>query len=357
LEIHAERLWRQTITARRANSRRLILPVELTLYGEPVATVFDLLGDKENDITYSVGWALAESEQFASALLEDVVPGAGSTTIDLVRLQEGMSGAGFTDIEIEAERAKKRLHLVIEAKRGYALPSAKQLTKYATRSEPPPTALLVCAEASRDFVQGKLPEKAAGVQVYYRSWGDLEQLVVEAASRSRRHVERRLLRDLSCYLRGLMTMQNVSSNLVYVVSLGGEIEDTGITFRDVVLKHDTYFCPIGGNRGGWPKEPPNYLGFRFDGKLQQVRHVEDYQVVEDDHAGFEPLKGKVDWSHERHWMFTLGPPIVPAKDVATGKLWPSHRGWIAIDLLLTCKTVAEARDKTNARLEAAGGTH
>jgi hypothetical protein len=149
-------------------------------------------------------------------------------------------------------------------------------------------------------------------------------------------------------------MQNVSSNLVYVVSLGGEIENTGISFRDVVLEHNTYFCPVGGGRGRWPKEPPNYLGFRFDGKLQQIRHVEAYRVAEDDHAGFEPLKGKVACDHERHWVFELGPPIVPNKEVRNGKLWPTHRGWIAIDLLLTRDTVAEARDETNARLEASG---
>jgi hypothetical protein len=53
-----------------------------------------------------------------------------------------------------------------------------------------------------------------------------------------------------------MTMQNTNSNLVYVVALGGEIEETGITFQEVVTDHDIYFCPVGG---GYPKEPPNYL--------------------------------------------------------------------------------------------------
>jgi hypothetical protein len=38
------------------------MSAELILYGRPVGTVFDLLGSKENDITYSLGWALAESE-------------------------------------------------------------------------------------------------------------------------------------------------------------------------------------------------------------------------------------------------------------------------------------------------------
>lgn len=42
---------------------------ELRLHGRPVGTVFDLLGEKEDDITYSLGWALAQSDALARALL------------------------------------------------------------------------------------------------------------------------------------------------------------------------------------------------------------------------------------------------------------------------------------------------
>jgi hypothetical protein len=327
------------------------MPADLTLYGQPIATVFDLLGDKENDITYSVGWALAEGEHLASTLLEDVLPNTANAALDLVKLQEGIPGSGFTDIELEAETDEGPIHLVIEAKRGYDLPSLEQLRKYAARTEPRPSALLVLAEGSQDFIYGKLPEEVQGVPVHYRSWRQIEQLVTEAANRSRRYIEKRLLRDLSRYLKGLMTMQNVLSNRVYVVSLGGEIEQTGISYRDVVVKHDTYFCPVGG---GYPKEPPNYLGFRFDGQLQQIRHVDDYRVTDDNYAGFEPLKGKVDWSPTRHWVFKLGPAIVPSKEVRTGNVYRNAAVWAAIDLLFTCETIAEARDRTKARLNEAG---
>jgi hypothetical protein len=328
------------------------MPVDLRLHGRPIGTVFDLLGTKENDITYSVGWALSQSPGLATVLIEDVLPRADEVLVDVVLLQEGVPGAGFTDIELKINESE--FHIVIEAKRGYDLPEESQLAKYATRSDPQPDLLVVMAEAPTQFVDGKLPAKVEGVDVLYRSWRELDQMVVVAATRSRSHSEKRLLRELSRYLRGLMTMQNVSSNLVYVVSLGGEIEETGISFRDVVLEHDTYFCPVGGGPGRWPKEPPNYLGFRFDGQLQEIRHVDSYRIVADDHAGFEPLAGKVSWDHERHWLFQLGPAIVPPEPVKNGKLWPTHRGWIAIDLLLTSKTVAEARDKTSARLEASG---
>jgi hypothetical protein len=38
-----------------------------------------------------------------------------------------------------------------------------------------------------------------------------------------------------------------------------------------VTVKNAYFHQIGGT---WPKEPPNYLGFRWHDRLQQIRHVE-----------------------------------------------------------------------------------
>jgi hypothetical protein len=328
------------------------MSVDLTLHGRQVGTVFDLLGDKENDITYSVGWAMAQSERLTTRFVEDLLPGVTSPAIELIQLQEGVPGSGFTDIEIKADAGKT--HLIVEAKRGYNLPGVEQLAKYATRTDPPPTMLVVMAEANADFVGDKLPAVVAGVPVEYRSWRWLDELCGNVVAASRRHAEKRLVRELSRYLRGLMTMQNVDSNLVYVVSLGKEIEGTSISPRDVVVRYDTYFCPVGGAKGGWPKEPPNYLGFRFDGRLQQIRHVDGYTVTETNYAGFEPLKGKADLGNTRRFVFALGPPIVPPVEVRTGNLYRNARAWAALDLLLTCDTVAEARDKTAARREASG---
>jgi hypothetical protein len=91
-------------------------------------------------------------------------------------------------------------------------------------------------------------------------------------------------------------MQNVTSNLVYVVSLSPrKLGGSGLSSRDIAVEHDRYFHPMGGGRGGWPKTPPNYLRFRFDGRLQQIRHVESYEVVhnaaEKGMPGFPQLQG------------------------------------------------------------------
>lgn len=76
---------------------------ELQLHGRPVNTVFDLLGDKENDITYSLGWGLANSERLTKALIDhlaaDLDDDLGST-VEAIRLQEHIPGTGYTDVEI-----------------------------------------------------------------------------------------------------------------------------------------------------------------------------------------------------------------------------------------------------------------
>ncbi len=105
---------------------------------------------------------------------------------------------------------------------------------------------------------------------------------------------------------------------------------------------------------GWPHTPPNYIGFRFDGRLQQVRHVDRYEVVTRPHDYIPEIIPQADWTDEPHFLYTLGPPIVPAKPVLNGKIWPNARLWCALDLLLTCDTISEARDKTQERMASAG---
>ena len=193
---------------------------DLTLYGRPVRTVYDLLGKKENDLTYSLGWALAQSRTFSAALLAEAFDDDALGSVCAVRLQQPVPGGGFTDIELESARAS----LVLEAKRGWDVPTLTQLTKYVTQLERSAAGrLLVVAEASAAYAASRLPATVVDVPVVYRSW---QQLVILAESTSPRatFAERRLLREFTTYLRGLVTMQNVTSNLVYVVPLGSGVQ-------------------------------------------------------------------------------------------------------------------------------------
>ena len=250
------------------------------------------------------------------------------------------------------------MHLIIEAKRGWSLSADAQLELYAPRfSAGRANAIVSMSECSPEWAVPRLPTTVgARVPVKHLSWKCVTQLADQAEAGGGQ-VEKRLLREFVRYLRGLMTMQNTTSNMVYVVSLGlSDLFDSSVSFADIVVKHNRYFHPMGGGRGGWPKEPPNYLGFRFHGRLQQIRHVEGYDVHSRPWDEVPGLTGKPKWEEGPHFFYELGPAIEPPHEVKMGKLWPSARVWAALDLLLTCDTISEARDKTNERLAAAGAS-
>lgn len=328
---------------------------EIRLHSRPVHTVFDLLGDKEDDITYSIGWGLAQSDAFAQALLAKAYGKRKVGEPTAIRLQESIRHQGRMDVEVETEE----LRLIVEAKRGWDLPTLTQLKLYVPRlkkTEPQQPMLLVIAESSAEWVAlQKLPESIEGIPVRYMSWADVASLVASTANKCRSNSEKRLLRELHRYLKGLMNMQDVSSNLVYVVSLGtGPLYPGGPSFESFITEKNICFQPVGGP-GRWPVTPANYLGFRSHGRLQQIRHVESYEIHDHPWELVYPGVGKkLGWANSPHFYYKLGPVIEPPQPVPTGGLYGNGRHWCAIDLLLTSKSVREARDKTQGRLEAAG---
>jgi hypothetical protein len=327
---------------------------ELTLQSRPIGTVFDLLGSREDDLTYSVGWGLARSESFTRAVLGEAYGDVEQGEITAIRLQENAWGSGRTDVEIETER----LHLIIEAKRGWTLPLRSQLQQYADRlnaHEERDGRIAVVAECAPYYPPVKtLPNPLDGVPVSYVSWKRIAELATSTATASRSHAEKRLLAELTSYLKGLMTMQNVTSNLVFVVLLGQDpLTWSSLTSKDTVVERGFYYHPVGGEKG-WPRTPPNYIGFRFDGHLQQIRHVDHYEVITRPHDYIPEVIPEADWSDEPHFLYTLGPPIEPAQPVPNGKIWPNARLWCALDLLLTSETIRDAVDQTRERLAAAG---
>ena len=142
-------------------------------------------------------------------------------------------------------------------------------------------------------------------------------------------------------------MQDQNSNRVYVVSLNGDTFGGETTFIEVVEKHRKYFHPVGGDRGGWPVEPPNYMGFRYDGHLQSIHHVDDYKVITD-FGPFFPNQPSA--ALDPHFLYHLGPPIRPARDMPAGKRVKfANRVWCFIDTLLTSDTISDALTATKTR--------
>lgn len=191
--------------------------------------------------------------------------------------------------------------------------------------------------------------------ISYIPWSHVAHLVSTVAGESRNHAEKRLLVELDRYLRRLMTSQDVTSNLVYVVSLNhDELSWSDLTFVQTVMTRDRYYHPVGAPGVNWPKTPANYLGFRFDGQIQRISFVESYEVITRPHDHIPEISPDADWSEEPHFLYTLGPPLpLPEHPVkSTGMI--NRRTRIAHDLLLTCNSVREAELRTKDRLAQAG---
>ena len=144
-------------------------------------------------------------------------------------------------------------------------------------------------------------------------------------------------------------MQNKNSNQVFVVSLSNSIiENSTLSWIDIVEKKNHYFCPFGIN--GWPKLPPNYIAFRYYGKLQSIHYIEGYTITKNLYSIIPELPQNT--SDYNYIVFDLGTPIIPNKIIKTGKgIYRNGRVWAALDLLLTCDTITEARDKTKERIK------
>jgi hypothetical protein len=143
-------------------------------------------------------------------------------------------------------------------------------------------------------------------------------------------------------------MQEKDSNWVYIVSLGsGKPKNWKSSWQEIVNKNLKYFHPVGGNKSGWPSEPPNYIAFRYNGKLQSIHHIDKYEVFDNPKEYFNDAPDE-NWG--QHYLYTLGPHIKPTSEIKAGaKIVRSMRVWAMLDLLLTSKTIEEARDKSKLR--------
>ena len=332
---------------------RRAMPLPLKRYGTTVPTLFHLLGHSEVDVTGALGFALAQAPAFAKALLASV--GIADSPTE-VRLEQRDALLGRTDIELETATAL----VILEAKLGYAEPSVDQIDRYAkilegqrAQKSALKTAIITTTAWPDELAEQRLAPIVRGSPVRPISWRSLAALSAAARTTETRD-GKAVLDDFSVFLRSVIAMTDVDSNLVYVVSLGdGGPTTGGVTWRNVVNDNRIYWHKVGGDRSGWPKEPPNYLGFRWHGKLQSIRHVEGHRLFKDP-KDILPGARSEDWGP--HICYQLGPPILPQGAASSKDLYPQGRYRVALDLLLLCDSIAEARDLTKQRRTAGGLT-
>lgn len=325
----------------------------LTRGERDVLTVFDLLGTNENDVTFAIGWCLSESPAFLRRVVSNCganVAAPAKVHIRLQRYDRDDERIGITDIEI----ASTEVHLIIEAKCGWSLPTVKQMGKYASilrRSKAADRRLVVMTRwgtESLAVIEDSLGSAVDGFPLVTLGITDVVRAAKGAQTEEAGRRPRLFLAELVSYLEGAGYMPSSHRDTrVHVVALSAKISEKKIPYEQVPYELSVYWYP---EKAPWPKVPPNYFGFRFHGKLQSVHHVEKVT-----HFGaFSEIFPDTtdDWGPGV--LATLGPPIRPEHPVRTGKGIPmSMHADVDIDLLLTCSTVTEAFKKTKERDAAA----
>ena len=322
----------------------------LAINGISVTNVFGLKGTDENSATFALGWVLERCKEFRRAMLKAWLDFEIDDNDTIISLQKHGQDGGYTDIEVHSVG---RFHAIIEAKRSWDLPTQEQLRRYRSRLVTGSTdiqRMVSITAASASFAKHHLPMETDGASVIHQSWGEVRRIAEDARIATTSHEEKLWLNHLTEHLKDFVAMDRITDNSVYVVSLGLDsiVEGSGYNWIDVVEKDRRYFHPMGGS--GWPVQPPNYLGFRYHGRLQSIHHIESHEVVQD----LSVLNLLWPQTNTFHFVYVLGPAMRPMSEIRTGNIFRAGRVTCAIDTLLSgaFKTIGDARDETKRRLDA-----
>lgn len=315
--------------------------------GQAIPTIFDLLGANENDMTGGLAYVMSQSKIFLNNIAAAVTDKSSFPLSEAtVKIQTNRRGEGITDIEVDGG---SDFFAILEAKRDAVLPTLKQMEQYAPivqRHKADQRYLVTISNASAELFKIHFPsKKVKRLPLKHLTWRDIRKVTIDSLP-GESNSNKQLLNQFVEYLSGLLGMETKYSNMVYVVSLAkGNPEGWGISWIDIVEKRHRYFYPIGS--GGWPDPPPNYIGIRYDGKLQAIHRVTSYDTMITPRDVF-PEAAKVQW--EPHYVLKLGPAIVPQHEVRNGpSIHRAMRCWCMIDTLLTCNTISEALAETKKR--------
>ena len=125
---------------------------KLFIHSKEVNSIFDLLGEKENDITFSLGWCLKNIKPLLVRIIKEVT--AKDTDLEGIdiMLQQYGKDKGYTDIELLSDD----IFCIIEAKKGWNLPTEEQLRRYANRFKKYPDIqhkLIVLSECKKNYAK------------------------------------------------------------------------------------------------------------------------------------------------------------------------------------------------------------
>ena len=229
----------------------------LTVARSPAASVFDLLGRKENDLTYAVGWCLAASPQFLSRFAAAVGVAFGPAAevdVGLQTFDRDDQRVGITDIQLRSPRA----HVIVEAKQGWSIPTTAQLRRYAPILRPSSASdrrfvvLTRWGSDARAVVAAQLGDEVEGFAIATLGVSDVLREARAAHRAAREQRVRLYLGDLLTYLEGGGYVASHRDSRVYVVPLGKAISEIGIPFHRIPYQEGVYWYGLSSG----PKVPP-----------------------------------------------------------------------------------------------------
>jgi hypothetical protein len=305
--------------------------IEFSRYGRSTGSVFDLLGQREVELTASLGCVLAKSPSLMNSLLSVLGLAAGADEVSVAL--EVADEYGRTDIELVTSRLK----VVIEAKQGWLVPGEEQLDRYAGRFDGFDLGLLVSlSDSSERWARDQLLPEVRGIPVRHLAW-DAVRGSLSAAIRNSRGRERFWLEELEGYMGAATSRRPPDDQWVFCVVVSDTLLG-GVSFKEYVTRERVYFHPCGGFNT-WPKRPPNLLCFRWGGQVQQVNRVSRFEIVPHLSQRFPSVRA--DETDGAHIVYDLGPNI-PVPAISTKGTYATGREWCLLDQLLTRPTLREA---------------
>ncbi|QWZ07720.1 hypothetical protein KRR39_20370 [Nocardioides panacis] len=320
-------------------------------YQHEITSVLDLIGRDEVDLTASLGWTLSVSPALRRALWSRLGLPGDPTQVEVAL--ETPDDLGRTDLELRlTSDTGTEVLLIVEAKKGWLQPGEAQLTRYVGRFAGVTVPLLVSlSDSSLAWAARELPIDVDGVPVRHLPWDQVRTDLGSALADTRNGAERVWLTQLQTYLKGATAVRAYNDQWVYVVSVSKD-RFGDRTFRDYVTTERAYFHPFGKN---WPRRPPVLMGFRWDGKLQQVNRVVSSTVLPSLGDRWPDIPGGPEAPTRPdgvpHVVYDLGPDI-PVPAIPTGKIYRARRIWALLDQLLTEPSI-EAAERSSKAIQAA----
>lgn len=322
-----------------------VLPTSLVLHGKPVASVYSLIGQDENALTFALGHCLSADLSLAREFLrllglKHLREGA-LKTLKIELQKHAKEDRGYSDVELTLPR---RFRIIIEAKIGYGTPNDTQLRKYKVRldgSIEPKKILCVLVERHLDHVRKHVREVTALEDTSVLSWNKVRDIIKEAA---RRRDPSPYTVQMDAFLREAYDLPEQFEHEVWVVPVSTQrwvSKDRGIRLCDEPSKLGWYIFPT-----KYKPKKTLYLGYRYDGQVKGIRRILQERPVAS-HA--EVIDGADQSEPEELTAYSLGPPLpLPREPIKTAG-FRDTRVYCDLDLLLTSATLKVALELTRER--------